>query len=142
MQENWEIGEAFIKEMKADCDRHGAEFWIVISDEEMQSHPSLAVRNTFMQHKGLASLDESDQRVEQFCQAIGVHVLALAKPVGEYAVTHNVVLHGLGDSNAGHWNKLGNELVGRLISGELQSHSRMVQSWESGAGSTRAESRH
>jgi hypothetical protein len=140
MQENWEIGEAFIKEMKADCERHGAEFWIVISDEEMQSHPNLAVRNAFMRSRNLPSLNESDRRVEQFCERNGVHVLTLAQPVGEYAVSHGVALHGLGTNNAGHWNKLGNEVVGRLIAGELERNSAIVRSWDSGSSGMRSES--
>jgi hypothetical protein len=127
MQEDWEIGEAFAREMKAECDRHGAEFWIVISDTEMQSNPSLALRNSFMRRRGLSSLDQADQRLEEFCQKNGIRIVRLAAPLGDYAVAHQVGLHG----EAGHWNKLGNEIVGRALADEFRSRSSVVQAWES-----------
>jgi len=132
MQENWKIGEAFLREMKQDCDRHGAELELVIVDEDMQSHPDAAVRKAFMRLKGLASLDASDQRLERVSEANGIPVLALAPALGEYALTHGIALHGIGANNEGHWNKLGNQLAGQMIAGQLRAHSPTVQAWTTG----------
>jgi len=133
MQENWKIGEAFLREMKQDCDRHGAELELVIVDEDMQSHPNAAVRKAFMRLKGLASLDASDERLEQISEANGIPVLALAPLLGEYASAHGVALHGIGANNEGHWNKLGNQLAGQMIAGQLRVHSPTVQAWSAGS---------
>ena len=117
--------------MKKQCDRHGAEFWVVISDTGIQSHPNIAVRDAFMRSKGMLSLNEADLRVQRFCEKNGIFVVALAPPLGQYAVRQEVVLRGTGVTNSGHWNKLGNQVVGRLLADELRSRSPMVQAWES-----------
>jgi hypothetical protein len=129
MQENWKITEAFLREMKAECDRHGAELQVVIVDEQMQSHPDLTARENFMRSKGLASLDESDQRLERFCEGNGIGVFPLAPPMSAYAVVHNFMLHGEGSDNAGHWNKTGHRMAGQFIADALLSHSAVVQAW-------------
>lgn len=129
MQENWKIGEAFLREMKQDCERHGAELDLVIVDEDMQSHPDAAVRKAFMRLKGLPSLDASDERLERVSEANGIPVLALAPLFGEYALAHGIALHGIGANNEGHWNKLGNQLAGQMIAWQLRTHSPAVRAW-------------
>ena len=117
--------------MKEECDRHGAELWIVVSDTGMQSHPNVALRDAFMRRRGLPSLDEADLRLQRFCEKNGIHFVALAPPLSQYAVTHAAILHGVGTDNVGHWNRLGNQVVGHLLADELRSHGPMVQTWES-----------
>lgn len=129
MREDWEIGEAFLLAMREECKRHNADFFVVISDAGIQSHPDLAVRKEFMLHTGLATLDQSDERVERFCRENGIHVLALAPPLGKYALEHRAVLHGIGTDNAGHWNLVGNKIVGQLLKDELLTQSANVQAW-------------
>ncbi len=129
-QEAWGIAEAFLLEMKRDCDRHGAEFWVVNVDAVMQVDPNRAVRQEFARRRGLASLDASDQRVERFSAQHGIQVLSMAPPLGEYSAAHAVALH----FNEGHWNVLGHEIGGQVISQALLARSRTVQAWASGSG--------
>jgi hypothetical protein len=140
VQEDWQIAEAFLRQMKEDCDRHGAELQVVIVDEQMQSHPDLEVRKAFMRRRGLPSLDESDHRVERFCEKNGIGVFPLAPSMGAYAVAHSIALHGSGKDNAGHWNILGHRIVGRLISEELLTGSAVVRAWRQGPHEDRAHS--
>jgi hypothetical protein len=127
LQEDWEIGEAFLRAMKEECDRHGAEFWVVISPTGMQSHPNVASRDAFMRRRGLSSLDEADLRLEKFGEKNGIRIVRLAPPLGEYAVAHGATLI----NDAGHWNELGSEIAGRVLANEFRNHSSVVRSWES-----------
>jgi len=134
IRESWAITDAFIKAMKEDCDQHGAEFWIVAADLEMQSHPSLPERAAFQRRLGLLSLDLVDQHLERLGAANTIPVVALSQPLGEYAASHNVFLHGsmTARDNVGHWNAVGHEVVGHAIAQELLTRSRAVQSLASG----------
>jgi hypothetical protein len=128
VHQSWVITEAFLKEMKTDCDRHGAEFWLVVADTAVQVHPSLEERAEFQRRMKLSSLDLVDRHVERFGLSQGIPVFALAPDLGEYAAAHNAILHGpLGSrENSGHWNEVGNELAGHAIAGELVARSRAL----------------
>lgn len=130
-QQAWAIGEAFLEAMQKDCARHGAEFWIVITDEVMQSHPSLAERARFIREKHLPSLAAGDERVERFADAHEIPVIPLAPPLGDYAASHGIALHGFAHTpfNDGHWNELGHELAGNVIADQLLNRSSVVRQW-------------
>jgi hypothetical protein len=64
------------------------------------SVPELTARDPLMRRMGLASLTESEDRLVRFCRQNGVHVLALAPPMGEYAAANNVFLRGLPGNRA------------------------------------------
>jgi hypothetical protein len=130
-QPAWAIGEAFLEAMQKDCSEHGAEFWIVIADEVMQTHPSLAERARFIREKHLPSLAAGDERIERFADAHGIPVIPLAPPLGEYAASHGIALHGFAHTpfNDGHWNELGHELAGNVIADQLLNRSTVVRQW-------------
>jgi hypothetical protein len=140
-QQAWAIGEAFLDAMQLDCSHHGAEFWIVISDEVMQSHPSLAERTRFLAEKHLTSLAASDQRIQRFAETHRIPVIPLAPPLAEYAATHGVALHGFPDTRfgIGHWNELGNELAGEALAQEFLKRSPVARAWISPAENTGAD---
>jgi hypothetical protein len=129
VQESWAIAEALMHEMKADCALHHAEFWIAIGDQGVQVHPDLTERIAFQRRLGLTSLDAINQRVERFGAAEGIPTITLARPLGEYAASHGVFLHGppAAKTNAGHWNELGNGIAGHAIAGELLAHSLAIR---------------
>ena len=136
MKEAWQITDAFFKIMAENCDEHGAEFWIVASDQAVQVDPSLAVRKDFQQRMGINSLDASDERVQQLGAAHGIPVFATAHILGDYAASHGVYVHSSASptERSHHWNKLGNELAGKAISEELLAHSAAVQSIKAASG--------
>jgi len=125
----WTIAGRFIQEMKKECDRHGAEFWLVVVDQGIEVHPDLAERAAFQAQMNLTSLDGIARRLERFGAAHEIPVLALGPPLGEYAVSHGAYLHGspASKANAGHWNELGNELIGHMIAHELLTRSQAVR---------------
>jgi hypothetical protein len=136
----WKIGEAFLELMRRDCSAHGAEFWIVTVDLTEQSHPSLAERARFASTMRVPSLGGSDQRIKRFADAQGIPVILLAPPLSDYAAAHGVALHGFPQTpfNNGHWNELGHELAGNVISQQLLDRSKTVSLWASPAPITRS----
>jgi hypothetical protein len=137
MQEDWDITKAFLREMKAESDRHGAEFLVVVSDLPNQTHPSVTQRMAFQQQNHLRSLYESDQHMEDMCRQLGIEVLTLAHPMGEYASKYGVFLHLHSADNTGHWNIVGNQLAGYFVANELQTRSATFQAWEASGQQTR-----
>jgi len=129
MREDWEITDRLLLAMKEDCTRRGAEFWVVITDAGIQTNPDRSAREAFMRSKGLKSLDDADQRLERFCKKNAIHVLSLAPPLRKLADAKGLIFHGKTKDNAGHWNQLGNEVVGNLLAKELEEDGTMVNSW-------------
>jgi len=129
LKEAWAITEAFFKAMKENCDGHGAEFWVVPTDQAMQVDPSLSARKEFEERMGIHTLDASDERVQRFGAANGILVFAPAHIVGEYAVTHGTYVHGSVSptQRSHHWNKLGQDVAGEAIVHELLEHSVTVR---------------
>jgi hypothetical protein len=137
-QEAWRIGEAFLELMQRECAEHGAEFWIVTADQDMQSHPSLPERARYASKMHVDSLEASDQRVQRFGEAHGIPVIMLAPPMGQYAAAHDVALHGFPATPftsdpwpyaTGHWNELGDELAGALVAQNLVQRSTVIHRW-------------
>jgi hypothetical protein len=141
-QEAWAIGEAFLELMQQECSDHGAEFWIVTPDEDVQSYPSLAERDRFLREMNLPSLNASDERIRRFADAHGIPVMILGPPMADYAVAHGVALHGFPATPynsdpwpyaTGHWNELGHELAGSLVSQAMLQRSSVIRPWMSPA---------
>lgn len=131
-QEAWTIGETFIELMRQECADHGAEFWIVTADQDMQSHPSLAERQRYAAKMHIHSLEASDQRVRRFGEAHRIPVILLTPPMSDYAASHNVALHGFPATpfdidpwpyGTGHWNELGDELAGSYVAEQVLQRS-------------------
>jgi hypothetical protein len=129
IQQQWRIAEEFLRMMKRECDRHGAEFWIAVADKEMQTDPGLAERAAYQRRMRLSSLDLVERRLERLGAASGIPVISLCVPLGAYAAAHNVFLHGpLGSPNhIGHWNEIGHEQVGHAIARNLIESSHAVR---------------
>lgn len=129
MQKSWRIADGFLKLMKQDCDDHGAEFWLVTLDMEMQVHPDPAVREAFRKSLGVASLYESDKHLIEAATSDSIHSLMLAPILAEYATTQHVALHGFFNTNFndGHWNELGNQVAGEAIARELLRSSDVIR---------------
>ena len=136
----WAIGEAFLDLMKQECSAHGTEFWIVTVDEDVQSYPSLEERARYLREMDLPSLNASDERVRGFADAHGIPVIVLAPPMADYAAVHGVALHGFSATpysrgpwpyGIGHWNVLGHELAGSLVSQSMLQRSSVIRIWMS-----------
>src|SRR5271165_1051925 len=129
MQKSWRIADGFLSLMKQDCDQHGAEFWLVALDMEMQVHPDLATRETFRKGLGVASLYESDERLSAMAAAKSIRSLVLGPILADYTAANHVALHGFHKTefNNGHWNELGHEIAGEAIARELLKSSGVVR---------------
>jgi hypothetical protein len=72
-----------------------------------------------------------DRRLEKLCQREGIPVLLLAPAFQEYAVAHQVYLHGFNAGlGSGHWNqnghRLGGNLMARWLCGQLQGFAGSI----------------
>jgi hypothetical protein len=135
MQKSWQIADGFLDLMKGDCDAHGAEFWLVTLDMEMQVDPDPAEREAFRQHLGLPSLYESDKRLTAMASAKSIHTMMLAPVLADYSATHHIALHGFFNTkfNDGHWNELGHQIAGQAIARELRRSSPVIQARDNSA---------
>lgn len=135
MQEPWAIAESFFDLMKKECDQQHAEFWIVTTDMNLQTHVDASKREAFRKKIGAATLFASEARIERFTVAHNIHTLLLAPILADYSASHHVPLHGFFNTevNIGHWNELGHRVVGDAISEELLSHSEALRNLLAGS---------
>jgi hypothetical protein len=133
MQEAWSIAEAFLDEFKRECDRHHAEFWFIILDQYMQTHPDLDERAAFARQLGVTSLNQTDNRFERYCAERKISTIALAAQLGEYAASHRLRVRGV-KSGEGHWNELGHQVVAGILKDTLIAKSPAVKLWTAQAG--------
>ncbi len=138
MQKSWQIADGFLDLMKRECDAHGAEFWLVALDMEMQVHPDLAQRESFRQSLGVATLYESDKRLVAMATAKSIHTMMLAPVLADYSATHHVALHGFFNTkfNDGHWNELGHQIAGQAIAREMRKSSPVIQARDRSAANS------
>ena len=121
MRESWVIGNEFFKMMKQDCDEHSAEFWIVTIEMEGEVSPKLSDRKALQERINVSSLLLSDQYIEKLAHDDDIRVITLAPPMGDFALSHQVALHGFFNTafNDGHWNETGHEVAGCVIAQNL-----------------------
>jgi hypothetical protein len=131
-QKSWEIGNAFVEEMRAECVKRGIEFRIVTVDANMAAHPDAAARARFLKEMRIATMDATERRIQRFCAGRGISLLLLAPPLLRYAEQHGAFLHGdpAAADNMGFWNVRGHQVVGTLMARDLMEGSAAVQSWK------------
>jgi hypothetical protein len=116
----WRVTEGLIAQMSSEVKEHGAQFLVVVLDNDVQSLPDPRSRENFMQSIGVTDLSYPNRRVEDFCKAQGIEVLDIAPMMREYAERNNVYLHGFGkDIGNGHWNSAGHAEAAALMTAKV-----------------------
>lgn len=112
----WRVTEGLISQMSREVKEHGAQFLVVVLDNDVQSLPNPKSRENFMQSIGVTDLSYPNRRVEDFCKSEGIEVLDIAPMMRDYAERNNVYLHGFGkDIGNGHWNSAGHAQAAELM---------------------------
>jgi hypothetical protein len=121
----WAVTEASLKLMQEECDAHHAEFWVVVVDFNLQSDPDVKAREQLLKEWGITDMHYPDRRIIEFTRKEGIRSFWLAPLLIDYAERHQVALHGFFNTsrNYGHYNVIGEKVIGDLISGELLRHS-------------------
>jgi hypothetical protein len=115
-QDAWRVTEGLIAEMGREVKERGAQFVVIVLDNDVQSLPNPKSRENFMQSIGVTDLSYPNRRVEDFCKSQGIEVLDIAPAMREYAERNNVLLHGFGkDIGNGHWNSAGHARAAELM---------------------------
>jgi hypothetical protein len=132
VEQGWEILQRLLVLMRDETVRHGAEFWVIETDDAFQVNPDSKVSERLRIRMKSPDLTYGDRRFDGFLSGQGIHRVHLAPPLLAYALRNGVYLHGgpkvrPGD---GHWNVLGHRVVGEVVSQELQRDSVMLQRWE------------
>lgn len=120
-QEAWKITEGLLELMHDEVKAKNADFLVVALSNGSQVYPDPAVRQQYMQRKGISDLFYPDRRIKEFGDRAGFAVLNLAQSFQTYADRHRVFLHGFKNTamGIGHWNESGHELAGKIIADHL-----------------------
>jgi hypothetical protein len=112
----WRVTEGLISQMSREVKDGGAQFLVVVLDNDVQSLPNPQSRANFMRSIGVADLSYPNRRVEDFCKSQGIEVMDIAPMMLEYAERNKVYLHGFGkDIGNGHWNSAGHAQAAELM---------------------------
>jgi hypothetical protein len=112
----WRVTEGLIAQMGKEVKEHGAQFVVIVLDNDVQALPNPRSRENFMRSIGVTDLSYPNRRVEDFCKSEGIEVLDIAPVMREYAERNNVFLHGFGkDVGNGHWNSAGHAQAAELM---------------------------
>jgi hypothetical protein len=119
-KEAWKITEAVMLKMRDEVAERGAQLDVVVLSNDIQVHPDPKVQNQVATYPGVEDIFYPDHRVERFCHNKGIPVLLLGPPFREYAIKHQVFLHGFrtlfrNTLGWGHWNRQGHRLAGETI---------------------------
>lgn len=120
-KEAWQLTEAVLLKMRDEIVQKGARLYVVVLTNAIQVHPDAGVRDTLAKYPGVEDVFYPDRRLERFCSAHGIPVLLLGPPFMEYAIKHQVFLHGFKELfrdtlGTGHWNENGHRLAGEFLS--------------------------
>jgi hypothetical protein len=115
-QDAWRVTEGLIAQMSREVKERGAQFVVIVLDNDVQALPNPKSRENFMQSIGVTDLSYPNRRVEEFCKSQGIEVLDIAPLMREYAERNNILLHGFGkDIGNGHWNSAGHAQAAELM---------------------------
>lgn len=131
-EQSWEILEGLTRKMQHETAAHGAEFWVVTSDDPFQVNPDPAVAETLRRAMGVQDLTYGDDRLEQFLSTEQVKHIHLEQALVAYQQRTGSYLHGgvKLPPGEGHWNALGHSVVAQIIAENLLRNSRELQDWE------------
>jgi hypothetical protein len=134
LRESWFLENGILKEMKAQCDQHGAEFWLIVLPREKSIDPDALRAAQYARQIGVNSLFLTDSRMVEQATAARIHAEMLGPELAKYAVKNHVALHGFFNTkfNYGHWNTTGNAEGGRLISSYLLRNSPLLTDLRTG----------
>ncbi len=119
-KEAWQLTEALMLRMRDEVRAKGASFLVVTGSSGIQVTPETQTRQAFMKQIGVDTLFYPDARVKQWGSADGFEVLNLAESLYEYAGRNQRFVQGSIESGGrGHWNELGHQLAGNLITEEI-----------------------
>ena len=132
VEQGWEILQRLLVMMRDETITHGAEFWVIETDDAFQVNPDPKVSERLRIRMKSPDLTYGDRRFDGFLSTQSIQHVHLAPPLLAFAQRNGVYLHGgpkitPGD---GHWNVLGHRVVGEVVSQELLRDSVTLQRWE------------
>jgi hypothetical protein len=136
IEQGWDVLQALELAMQQDAKAHGAEYWVIASDDQFQVNPNPEVEEKLRRAMHAANLDYGDDRFDSFLTAHDVKHIHLEPALKQYVQATGAYLHGGPKMPAGegHWNVLGHRVVAGIISDRLRQQSEAFKRWEA-AGS-------
>ena len=108
----WDLSERLTDRVRLEAQAAGARFLLVTIPSAIRVDPDPAEREAFMRRLGVDDLAYPEDRLDAFVAERGFEVLHLGPTFVRAAETHQVDLHGFGETlGQGHWNEAGHELA-------------------------------
>jgi hypothetical protein len=136
----WTVLEGLELAIRKDVEAHGAEYWVIMSDDQFQVDPNPEVAEKLRQEMHAANLDYGDERFDSFLTAHGVKHIHLEPAMKAYVQATGAYLHGgvKMPAGEGHWNVLGHRVVAGIVAERLREQSEAYRRWEAAGGPGRA----
>ncbi|MDH3285758.1 MAG: SGNH/GDSL hydrolase family protein, partial [Acidobacteriota bacterium] len=118
-REAWAITERLLATMRDEVHAMGARFLVVTLSNPEQVYPGPSARAARARALGVLDLAYPDRRIASLGRRTGFPVLNLAPVLQAHADRTGEFLHGFANKGSGHWNELGHQRAGRVVSETL-----------------------
>jgi hypothetical protein len=121
VETGWQILERLTLLMNNEATAHHADFWVVISDDEVQTNPDRRVGEKLARELGVGDLMYGNNRFNSFLAVHRVNHIDLEPPLLAYVQRTGAFLHGgpKMPPGVGHWSVLGHEVVSDILAEKL-----------------------
>jgi lysophospholipase L1-like esterase len=120
-EDAWQVTERLIEQVCKESRDAGARFLLVGVSHPIQVHPDVEQREAYRRKLGVADLFYPERRLEALATCKGFPMIALARPMQDFATKNNEYLHGFANSGwgIGHWNPAGHVFAAEKIADAL-----------------------
>lgn len=126
--EAWSVTEEIIEHIHRDVRDHRAQLWIATLPDPIQIHPDPSMSRAVANRLNVPDLFYPERRIQEWCARRDIPVVALARPMSDYAMQHNVFLAGFkGSFGEGHWNPNGHQIAAQTMALQLRQLAALLQ---------------
>ena len=122
-EKEWNLTDKLIKLIQQENSILSTDYLVVTLSNPIQVYPNFSVREEYFKNLATGNQFYPDQHIYKLSQTENFKVLNLAPLLQAYADKNKVFIHGFNNTKigSGHWNNLGHQVAGEIISNKICS---------------------
>ncbi len=122
-EKEWNVMDKSIKLIQQENSIFSTDYLVVTLSNPIQVYPNFSVREQYFKNLATNSQFYPDQHIYKLSQIENFKILTLAPLLQAYADKNKAFIHGFNNTKigSGHWNNLGHQVAGEIISNKICS---------------------